>query len=140
MDARGGGAFLRAVAVAAFVPGSSEWRRQNPFRAIPYLVAATSLLLLGVRSFNFWVRQDYAYITHVFPSHLRMDALFFGVAIGYAYHFHGDWFTRVFRPWRYSLMLVGVVLFTVFLFVKSPSNFTTTRSASHSIISVLRRF
>jgi peptidoglycan/LPS O-acetylase OafA/YrhL len=96
---------------------------QNPFRAVPYLVAATSLLLLGVRAINFWLRSDYSYHTHVFPSHLRMDALFFGVAIGYAYHFHGDWFARTFRPWRHALLFLGVGLLFAFALVGAPSNF-----------------
>ena len=96
---------------------------QDPFRAVPYLVAATSLLLLGIRAANFWVRSDYSYLTHVFPSHLRMDALFFGVAIGYAYHFHSDWFIRTFRPWRYALTLLGVGLFLAFAFIGLPSSF-----------------
>ena len=98
----------------------------DPFRAVPYLVAATSLLLLGVRIVNFWARSDFSFCTHVFPSHLRMDSLFFGVLIGYVYHFHGDWFVRTFRPWRYALIFLGVGLFSVVLCVEHFFNFYHT--------------
>ncbi len=96
---------------------------QDPFRAVPYLVGATAVLLLAVRAVNFWLRSDYSYYTHVFPSHLRMDSLFFGVAIGYAHHFHGDWFVRTFRPWRHALALLGVGLLSAFVFTGTPSSF-----------------
>ena len=83
---------------------------QNPFRAIPYLVAITSVAVLGMRIATYLLRSDYAHITHIFPTHLRIDALFFGVGIAYAYHFHSDWFRRVFVPWRYALIIGGVAI------------------------------
>lgn len=83
----------------------------DPFRALPYLVALTSLTVFGVRVLNYALRDEYSIYTHVFPSFLRVDALFFGVALGYAYHFHHAWFERTFRPWRYPLMLLGAALF-----------------------------
>ncbi|HUQ46022.1 MAG TPA: acyltransferase family protein [Gemmatimonadaceae bacterium] len=50
--------------------------------------------------------------THVFATHLRLDSLFFGVMLSYAYHFHTERFVRVFTPWRVPLMLGGVLLLT----------------------------
>jgi peptidoglycan/LPS O-acetylase OafA/YrhL len=95
----------------------------DPFRAIPYLVAATSIVVLGVRIVNYLVRTDYSYYTHAFPSHLRIDALFFGVAIGYAYHFHGDRFVGTLRPWRYVLMILGVAILLIFVVTPPASAF-----------------
>ncbi len=66
--------------------------------------------MLTVRLINYGLRSDYSFYTHAFPTHLRIDSLFFGVALGYAYHFHYEWFARTFRPWRYALLLVGVAL------------------------------
>jgi peptidoglycan/LPS O-acetylase OafA/YrhL len=99
-------------------PGS-----ENPFRPLPMIVAGTAVLVLGVRIVNFWVRDEYSYHTHVFPSHLRIDSLFFGVAIGYAYHFHGEWFARTFRPWRYALIVAGLALLFAFAVTGMPSSF-----------------
>ncbi len=80
---------------------------QDPFRAIPYLVVVTSIVVLGMRIATCLLRPEYTFITHAFPTHLRIDALFFGVGIAYAYHFHSDWFRSVFVPWRYVLICGG---------------------------------
>jgi peptidoglycan/LPS O-acetylase OafA/YrhL len=101
-------------------------RAPDPFRVIPYLVMGCSLLLLGARIVNFSVRDEFSFCTHVFPSHLRMDALFFGVAIGHAFHFRSDWFVRVFQPWRYVLLLSGTgLLLTPALYAYSDFVFHT---------------
>lgn len=82
----------------------------NPFRAIPAIVGATALGILAVRLVNWGVRSEYSFYTHAWPTHLRVDSLFFGVALGYAYHFHHDAVTRWLRPWRYALLIAGACL------------------------------
>jgi peptidoglycan/LPS O-acetylase OafA/YrhL len=96
---------------------------KDPFRAVPYLVAGSMLLFLLVRILNFSFRSPYSYLTHVFATHLRIDALFFGVAMAYGYYFHNDWFRKVFRPQRYGLILLGVGLLGSSLFLGSSSSF-----------------
>lgn len=107
-----------------FLLALTRWRRgaADPFRAVPYFVAAACVVVLVGRIINFQVRDDYSYITHVFPTHLRIDALFFGVAIGYLYHFHCDSFCNTFRPWRYALIAAGAALMFGSLLVGSPSD------------------
>lgn len=95
----------------------------NPFQAVPYIVAATCVAILAARIVNCQVRTEYSFLTHVFPTHLRMDALFFGVALGYLYHFHSDAFRRALRPWRYPLLVTGALLLMGSLIVGTPSNF-----------------
>ena len=80
---------------------------EDPFREIPYLVVATSIAVLGMRIATCLLRPEYTFITHAFPTHLRIDELFFGVGIAYAYHFHSDWFRNAFVPWRYALICGG---------------------------------
>jgi len=77
---------------------------------VPYLVGGSMVLLLGVRIANCLARTEYTNATHVYPTHLRLDALLFGVAMAYAYHFHANWFRKVFHPIRYGLIVVGAVL------------------------------
>lgn len=89
----------------------------DPFRAMPYLVAASSLGILAVRAVNFAVREEYSYHTHAWATHLRIDALFFGVGIAYAYHFHRERFERLLRPWRYALIALGTAMFTTSLWL-----------------------
>ena len=97
----------------------------DPFRAVPYLVAATCVADARERgSSTFRCAPNTRSCTHVFPTHLRMDALFFGVAIGYVYHFHSDWFLRTLRPWRYALLVTGrFAAVDGSLIVGTPSNF-----------------
>lgn len=83
---------------------------QNPFRAVPYLVLAVSISCLAIRIANYLLRSDYSFRTHVFPTHLRIDSLLFGVAISYAHHFHGPWLQRTFRPLRHVLIALGVAV------------------------------
>jgi peptidoglycan/LPS O-acetylase OafA/YrhL len=82
----------------------------NPFAVLPWAICIGSLALLGVRIGNFLMRQTFSYQTHDFPTHLRIDALFFGVALAYAYHFHAPSFQRTFRPPRYVLIAAGAML------------------------------
>jgi peptidoglycan/LPS O-acetylase OafA/YrhL len=80
---------------------------RDPFRplmAIVALVAGTCLALRLVGAH----RHDFQWWTHLFPTHLRLDSLLFGVLIGYAYHFHRDWFQRTFGPRTRRLALGGV--------------------------------
>jgi peptidoglycan/LPS O-acetylase OafA/YrhL len=84
-------------------PGAAD-----PFRAIPYIVGASSLLFLAGRMINFAVRTEYSWYTHAWPTHLRMDSLIFGVGIAYAYHFNRERFYRILRPLRYPMIVLGV--------------------------------
>lgn len=47
--------------------------------------------------------------THVYPTHLRVDGLFFGVLLAYLHHFQ-PWFAVWTRRWRWVLLLAGLVL------------------------------
>jgi peptidoglycan/LPS O-acetylase OafA/YrhL len=82
----------------------------NPFRSLPLLVGVSSVLFLAIRVINFAVRTKYSYYTHAWASHLRMDALFFGVGVAYAYHFHFEAFSHYLRPMRYLLIATGIAI------------------------------
>jgi peptidoglycan/LPS O-acetylase OafA/YrhL len=82
--------------------------RSRPFRFIPLLfsiLAATSLLLR-------WANADrpFSDLTHLFPSHLRMDSLFFGVLLSYLHHHQNAKFILFCRRWRPALIATGIVL------------------------------
>jgi peptidoglycan/LPS O-acetylase OafA/YrhL len=52
----------------------------------------------------------YSHMKHLFASHLRLDSLFCGVAIGYLYHFHTREFVARLQPWRRWLIGGGLLL------------------------------
>jgi peptidoglycan/LPS O-acetylase OafA/YrhL len=114
---------------------------KNPFRSVPLLVLATSVMVLAGRFVNYWLRAEYDFLTHITPTHLRIDALFFGVLIAYAYHFHAEWFIRIFRPWRHALILAGVAILATPLYLPAPGSvyaitfgFTQTYLADAAIL------
>jgi len=87
----------------------------NPFRALPAIVGAVAVVVLLTRIINYAVRTDYSFHTHAWNTHLRIDSLFFGVLLGYAYHFHHASLTHNLRRWRYGLLALGAALFFVVL-------------------------
>jgi peptidoglycan/LPS O-acetylase OafA/YrhL len=66
--------------------------RSNPFRSIPYVYGVLALAILAMRyvtayqpGFRF---EDAPKV--LFPTHMRIDTLFFGVVLGYLHHFRPD--------------------------------------------------
>jgi peptidoglycan/LPS O-acetylase OafA/YrhL len=84
----------------------------DPFRAMPALVIGAVVLFAGIRTINYLVRAEYSYYTHSWNTHLRLDSLFFGLGIAYAYHFHREWFESRLRPLRHGLIFLGAALLT----------------------------
>ncbi len=66
-----------------FVKTSSDQR--DPFRALPWIVVVVAVLCIALRAASvcFGTPNYHA----LAASHNRMDALFFGVLLGYLYHF-----------------------------------------------------
>jgi peptidoglycan/LPS O-acetylase OafA/YrhL len=81
-------------------------RRRRP--GVPLAVLAT-LLLVGCLTLR--IRLLAAGVTSatdfVFPTHLRLDSLFFGVLIAYVYRFHPQRL-RMLAPWRPVLLALGL--------------------------------
>lgn len=77
------------------------------FAALPRLVFAIMAGLLAARCVN--ALQPFSYQTHLFPTHLRLDGLFFGVLLAYWYD---SW--PEFRTWgkenAKALIALGAVL------------------------------
>jgi len=90
-----------------------RWQRnrlpENPFRAIPAICLFLSLACLLQRVYLAWSAADLktSWPFILFPSHLRIDSLFFGVFIGYQHHFHPVVLHRITSNWRARLLLLG---------------------------------
>jgi peptidoglycan/LPS O-acetylase OafA/YrhL len=82
----------------------------EPFKPVLTLAVCLAPALLFLRVLNWYYRPFYDHITHLFPSYLRLDSLFFGVAISYLYHFHTSRFVEFLTPWRRWLILGGLFL------------------------------
>ncbi len=82
----------------------------TPFQPVLPLAACIAVSALVLRLVNWHNHPNFSNITHLFPSHLRFDSLFFGVAISYVYHFHTRWFVETLTPWRRWLIVGGALL------------------------------
>jgi peptidoglycan/LPS O-acetylase OafA/YrhL len=82
----------------------------DPFRALPVIFSFLALVLLGARLLTGHYVVPYSWATHQYPTHLRIDSLFFGVVISYYAHFHGEKFARFARTFFWPLAATGVVL------------------------------
>jgi peptidoglycan/LPS O-acetylase OafA/YrhL len=90
-------------------------------------VACVAVLSPVLRLLTWQYRPTYSDITHLFATHLRLDSLFSGVAISYAYHFHRSRFIESLTPWRRWLIAGGILLLTppfVFQIETTPFMFT----------------
>ena len=75
------------------------------FRAIPAISIAISILCFALRLVTSHHTHDLDQVA--FPTHLRCDGLFAGVALGYYRHFEPESFRDARRPW---LLVVGILL------------------------------
>jgi peptidoglycan/LPS O-acetylase OafA/YrhL len=85
-------------------PGAS-----NPFTALPWIVGLLAAGCLALRIENAF-RHPYSHIGSLFPTHLRLDSLAFGVLVSYAFHYHADRFWKLARAYQKPLALGGCVL------------------------------
>jgi peptidoglycan/LPS O-acetylase OafA/YrhL len=77
-------------------------KKQNPFRAIPTISICICALCLCLRMLAFRHAHDWSKVA--FPTHLRLDALFAGVTLGYFSHFDEISFREGKKTW---VLLLG---------------------------------
>ena len=71
--------------------------QRDPFRALPWIFAAVAASCIGFRAASVCIGTP-NYHTAYAATHARMDALFFGVLLGYFYHFRPDILDRLMGP------------------------------------------
>ena len=86
----------------------SSGRRANPFAAIPWIFVVVSVTCLGLRLLTpYYPFDEYR---SWYPTHLRIDSLFFGVFLSYIAQFHRAGFARIGRQYRIALLCTGALL------------------------------
>lgn len=76
--------------------------------AVLMTFTAIALLMLVLRMITH-LRLPYSHSTHLYPSHLRLDALFAGVTLSHLYWFHRETLDRVVQRWGKGIGC-GIVL------------------------------
>lgn len=104
---------------------SRRGKSLDVFKSIPAIFLFLAVVCLGLR---LWESQyPFDYLTHIDPTHLRMDSLFAGVFLSYLYHRYPAKFQSVTRPWRWALIVLGLLLLSPgFILHQETSVFITT--------------
>jgi len=95
---------------------SSKSIQTNPFSAIPriFVILGPAILILRL-----WTAQHlpHSLETNNFPTHLRIDSLFFGVVLSYFYQFHEAKFTEFVNRWRTWIFGLSLALLAPMFFI-----------------------
>jgi peptidoglycan/LPS O-acetylase OafA/YrhL len=102
--------FYLSLPIALMVTLGFKGFRPPQLKTIIRMSIAVAIAALILRLLNWHYRETYSHMNHLFATHLRFDALFFGVAISYAYHFHRATFIEVLHPRRILLLITGCLL------------------------------
>lgn len=83
--------------LAGWVAWRCRRHPEAPFTGLPLLFGAIAVACLALRAATaLWV--PYSHLTHVFPTHLRIDSLLFGALLSYGWHLGGlrkhPWLSR----------------------------------------------
>lgn len=100
---------------------------EKPFAIIPALFIGIAVITLGLRLYTMASVTPYRHMTHLYPTHLRIDSLFCGVALGYFYHYYPERF-RLFsiRYKKFALPSALLLFVPAFLFKLETTPFIYT--------------
>jgi peptidoglycan/LPS O-acetylase OafA/YrhL len=81
----------------------------DPFRSLLPWIAGVLLLVLALR-FATSLRIHDRFSPHIFYTHLRIDALLFGVVLAYFFNFHAEHLATFVRRYRWPLLVLAIAL------------------------------
>jgi peptidoglycan/LPS O-acetylase OafA/YrhL len=102
--------FYIGLALLLFLLARRSSCRANPFRGIPVIFACLAITCLTLRALTVWLLPDsLGRLPHPVYSrtYTRIDSLFFGVFLGYVYHFRPEVIRDAFER-RYVRPLVAI--------------------------------
>jgi peptidoglycan/LPS O-acetylase OafA/YrhL len=95
---------------------------ERPFALLPVLFLVVGLGCLLARLWTSW-HVPYVNKSHLFPTHLRLDSLLFGVLLSYFYSFHQERLARLVRGRRLLLLSLSLVLVAPVFFIHIAESF-----------------
>ena len=101
--------------------------RQDPFAAIPHVGLGLGAMLLMLRLTTPWHYPHYHFALY-YPTHLRIDSLFFGVILGYFHHFRPEVIPNLLKSWvnRVGLAVLSALLIAPCFFLNLRQGFMLT--------------
>jgi peptidoglycan/LPS O-acetylase OafA/YrhL len=85
-------------------------KSESPFAMMPYVFGAIAVCALALRFAVGWAPNDnFDFLAYLYPTHLRIDSLMFGVLLSYYYWFKPKVF-RWFAAWPGGWLFVGFAI------------------------------
>jgi peptidoglycan/LPS O-acetylase OafA/YrhL len=97
------------LVVLANQPSTRQHSKPTEFAQLPKFFVAIALYCLILRLITAST-QEFSYLTHAFPTHLRIDSLLFGVVLSWFWHYRNLAAYLKSRNIRLLLLGVGVML------------------------------
>jgi len=102
------------IALALLLLALAHWSsdKTNPFSRIPHIFFLLGFLCLALRILTIQLTPPARFLVPQVtnPTQLRIDALFFGVFLGYLYHFRPDSIRNFCRPWTNRIVLASAAI------------------------------
>jgi len=101
--------------------------REDPFRATPWASVVIATTCLALRAYSIFVGTPNFKMAYI-SSHERMDSLFFGVLLGYLFHFRPGVLQGLSQPLRNRLTIAvasGALLSSAYLLPRENRFFAT---------------
>jgi peptidoglycan/LPS O-acetylase OafA/YrhL len=122
--------FYIALALLLLVLARYSSNRTDPFRRVPQIFLFVAVTCLALRILTIAVTPPAKFLTSSVMNltHTRIDALFFGVLLGYLYHFRPETITNICRPAvnRVALGILSVALLSCCYFFSRDDHFQLT--------------
>jgi peptidoglycan/LPS O-acetylase OafA/YrhL len=102
--------FYIALALLFLILTRRSATKENPFRAIPWGFVSIAFACIALRVLTIWLTPPPVFRTPwvMNVTQCRVDGLFFGVFIGYLYHFRPDVIESLTRP-RSNRIAIGIL-------------------------------
>ena len=88
--------------------------KTNPFAGLPATFLVIAVGCLALRCVTLWFvpygPDGPSLRKHLFPTHLRLDSLFFGVLLSYWYRYYPERFSALVTPRKWWFCLAGVMM------------------------------
>jgi len=85
-------------------------RGADPYRAVPAIFAAVAVICLALRIVTAVAVPGFSYQVNLFPTHLRLDGLMFGVCLSYVFHYRREVLEATVGRHRGLVLTIGLAL------------------------------
>ncbi len=111
------------LALPLFFLAAYALRKKRPLAVLPIIAGAVCLAALCLRLWAYW-RGARDWESFYYPTHMRADALAFGVLLGYAHRYRSEKFRAVGRAWPWLVAFAAPLVCTAALFPLTESAFS----------------